>query len=131
MKKSGILNRDIASVLSKMGHTDTLIIADCGLPVPEDTLCIDVSVKYNFPDFLTVLDAVTEDMVIEEMVLAKQMKQSNLKLHNSIKSTYSDLPIQYISHEELKSNIKNARAVIRTGEATPFANAILKSGVPF
>ncbi|WP_077328832.1 D-ribose pyranase [Virgibacillus siamensis] len=131
MKKAGILNRDIASVLSQMGHTDTLVIADCGLPVPKDKLCIDVSLKLNVPGFRKVLETVAEDMVIEEMVLAEEIRQSNLALHNNIQSTYRELPIRYISHKEFKRNIKDARAVIRTGEASPFANVILKSGVLF
>lgn len=131
MKKTGILNREITTVLARMGHTDTIIIADCGLPVPDDTVMIDLSLTLGTPDFLSVLKAVADDMVIEEMTLAEEIKTENLLLHNQLTSEYSRFPTTYISHEELKHAIKNAKAVIRTGEATPFANVILKSAVIF
>ncbi|SFE21152.1 ribose transport protein RbsD [Lentibacillus persicus] len=131
MKKTGILNREIASVLAGMGHTDTLIIADCGLPIPDNTAAIDLSVKLGTPDFRTVLEAVAEDMVIEEMTLAEEVKTSNPVLHTQVTKDYADIPLQYIAHENLKQETNHAKAVIRTGEATPFANVILKSGVIF
>lgn len=131
MKKAGILNRDIASILARMGHTDTIMIADCGLPVPDDTICIDLSVKFGMPDFATVLASVADDMVIEKMTFAEEIKTENPSLHKRIKADYSDLSIRYITHENLKQEIKNAKAVIRTGEATPFANVIIQSGVSF
>ncbi|QKY70060.1 D-ribose pyranase [Lentibacillus sp. CBA3610] len=131
MKKAGILNRDIASVLAGMGHTDTLIIADCGLPIPDDTVVVDLSLKLGTPDFLSVLEAVAEDMAIEDMTMAEEIKTANMSLHNQVTSNYAGIPIQYISHENFKLEIKQAKAVIRTGEATPFANVILKSGVIF
>ncbi|SFB12172.1 D-ribose pyranase [Lentibacillus halodurans] len=131
MKKAGMLNRDIASILARMGHTDTIIIADCGLPLPDDTVTIDLSIKIGTPDFLMVLEAVAQDMVIEEMTLAEEIKTANLALHNRLKSDYADVPIRYMTHEGLKGEIKHTKAVIRTGESTPFANTILKSGVIF
>ena len=30
MKKGTVLNADISSVISRLGHTDTLVIADAG-----------------------------------------------------------------------------------------------------
>ena len=44
MKKCGHLNREVSRVLARMGHTDSLVIADCGLPVPEGVECIDLSI---------------------------------------------------------------------------------------
>ncbi|WP_010532025.1 D-ribose pyranase [Lentibacillus jeotgali] len=131
MKNTGMLNRDITSVLARLGHTDTLIIADCGLPIPDETVTIDLSIKVGTPDFLSVLEAIADDMVIEEMTLAEEIKTSNLALYNQLKTDYAGIPKKYLSHENLKQEITNAKAVIRTGEATPFANVILKSGVIF
>jgi len=131
VKKFGMLNRDIAAVLAKLGHTDTVIIADCGLPIPEDVLCIDVSIKIGKPSFLTVLKAVTADMEIEGMTLAQEIEDSNQVLNNEILENYNATAIQYISHDDLKNQLKKAKAVIRTGEATPYANVILHAGVIF
>ena len=44
MKKCGHLNREVSRVLARMGHTDSLVIADCGLPVPDGVECIDLSI---------------------------------------------------------------------------------------
>ncbi|HLR67672.1 D-ribose pyranase [Virgibacillus alimentarius] len=131
MKKSGILNREIASVLANLGHTDTIIIADCGLPIPENIQCIDVSLGLGNPSFLTVLKAVTADMAVEEIMLANEIQIKNDELHQEIIKRHSDTPVHYIPHEELKKNIKGAKAVIRTGEATPYANMILQADVIF
>lgn len=131
MKKLGMLNRDIAAVLAKLGHTDTVVITDCGLPIPENIWCIDVSIKLGAPSFLTVLESVTADMAIEGMILAQEIKEDNQPLHQAILEAYQDTQVQYISHEALKNRLKEAKAVIRTGEATPYANVILHAGVIF
>src|SRR5699024_11347722 len=123
-----MLNRDIAGVLAKLGHTDTIMIADCGLPIPEDVLCIDVSIEAGKPSSLTVLKAVTADMEIEEMTLAQEMKDNNQVLNHEILENYNDTAIQYISHSDLKNQLKEAKTVIRKGKETPYANVILHAG---
>lgn len=131
MKKTGILNRDISIVLSKLGHTDTIIIADCGLPIPDDIICIDVSLHLGEPPLWTVLEEMMEHMVVEKITMATEMKTNNHNLHDEIMTTYSDIEMDYMSHDELKACSKNTKAVIRTGEATPYANVILQAGVIF
>lgn len=131
MKKSGVLNREISTILAMLGHTDTIIIADCGLPIPKEIPCIDLSLKLGTPSFLSVFEVITEEMVIEKMILANEIKTGNSKLHVKLAKDYARIPVDYILHEELKNRIKDVKAVIRTGEATPFANVILQSGVIF
>lgn len=126
-----MLNRDIATALTRLGHTDTVIIADCGLPIPESTPCIDVSLSVGDPKLTAVLEAVVNDMEIDGITLANEIKRNNQTVHGEIKETYKEIPINYISHEELKNRLKEAKAVIRTGEATPYANVILQAGVIF
>lgn len=131
MKKSGMLNRDISAVLAKLGHTDTIIIADCGLPIPNEVPCIDLSLELGTPKFTSVLKAISADMIIEEMTFANEIKNDNKALHEEITNSYKEIPMNYISHETLKKETSNTRVVVRTGEATPYANVILKSGVIF
>ncbi len=33
MKKAGLLNPDLSKTIASLGHTDTLCIADAGLPI--------------------------------------------------------------------------------------------------
>ena len=45
MKRYGILNSHISKVLSDLGHTDSIVIADAGLPIPEDVHEIDLAIN--------------------------------------------------------------------------------------
>ncbi|QHS23391.1 D-ribose pyranase [Virgibacillus sp. MSP4-1] len=129
MKKHGILNSDISAILSNLGHTDQIAIADCGLPIPDHVPKIDLALRLGQPTFLDVLHEVLEDMEVEKMIWAKEIKGKNTKLHNQMEN--QQIPFDYVTHEELKEACKHVKAVIRTGECTPYANVILQSGVIF
>lgn len=132
MKKSGILNSHISKVLSDLGHTDKIVIADCGLPIPESVLKIDLAVALGNPNFITVLEEVLKDIKVESVYLAVEIKENNKFIHDEVLNVIdNDIKVNYISHEELKKELKNVRAIIRTGENTPYANIILESGVIF
>ncbi|BBW97792.1 D-ribose pyranase [Geobacillus sp. FSL W8-0032] len=131
MKKQGILNKQLSTLLASLGHTDTIVIADCGLPIPNEEARIDLAVVKGVPPFLSVLDAVIDELVVERIVLAEEIKTQNPDMYESIKARMREVPIQFVPHEEFKVMTKEAKAVIRTGEATPYANIILRSGVNF
>lgn len=131
MKKIGIMNADVSNVISKMGHTDMITIADSGLPIPSDTKRIDLSIKQGLPSFIDVLDMVLTELEVEEIVLAKEIKEKNEDVLKNILDRFENKKITWISHEEFKILTKESKAVIRTGECSPYANVILKSGVIF
>lgn len=131
MKKIGMLNSKISEVISKMGHKDMLAIGDCGLPIPEETERIDIALIKNIPTFIETLKAVLLELQLEEVILAKETAEVSPKMYHEIKEIIGDVKISFISHEELKEKLKSCKAVVRTGEQTPYANIILKSGVVF
>jgi D-ribose pyranase len=131
MKKNGILNSHISEVLSRLGHTDMIVIADCGLPIPDETIRIDLSLKIGTPSFMETLEAVCADMAIEKITLANEIKENNPAIKEQTINLLKCQSIDYVSHEEFKALTKKAKAVIRTGEATPYANIILHAGVIF
>lgn len=133
MKKKGILNSDISRVLSYMGHTDRICIGDCGLPIPDEVERIDLALKFGVPTFMDTLKTVAEDMKIEKIILADEIKEQNPKVLSEIKELFkdADVDVEYVSHVELKEETKKCKAVIRTGETTPYANVILQSGCIF
>ena len=132
MKKSGHLNRDVSRVLASMGHTDSIVIADCGLPIPHGVECIDVSLALGAPPLLNVLDTVLADLKVERALFASESQEHNPELlSRASKMAGEAVRVEFVSHEKLKDLTRDARAVIRTGEATPFANVILYSGVIF
>lgn len=133
MKKQGVLNSDISRVLSYMGHTDRIAIGDCGLPIPDEVERIDLALKFGVPAFMDVLRVVTEDMKVEKIVLAEEIKEQNEAVLQAIKELFEgqEIEVEYVSHAELKKQTKECKAVIRTGETTPYANIILQSGCIF
>lgn len=131
MKKNGILNSCISSVLSYMRHTDLICISDAGLPCPSNVIQIDLALKKNLPSFIDVLSEVIKDMKVEKIFLAKEIKQKNDNVHKEILSLMQGVQTEYISHETFKNITSSCKAIIRTGEITPYANIILRSGCLF
>ena len=132
MKRCGHLNRDVSRVLARMGHTDSLVIADCGLPVPDGVECIDVSLSLGEPAFLRVLETVLADFKVERAVFATEALQHNAAVAARASSlSGEEVQVDFVAPETLKNLTRRARAVIRTGEATPYANVVLYSGVIF
>ena len=135
MKKQGILNSDISRVLSYLGHTDTIAIGDCGLPIPEETERIDLSLTFGVPSFMDVLKAVSNDMAIEKIVLAEEIKEQNPDVVHQIEALFVEketgFKVEFVPHTELKEQTKECKAVIRTGETTPYANIILQAACIF
>lgn len=136
MKRHGILNSDIAAVLAHMGHTDRICIGDCGLPIPDGPERIDLALRFGLPSFMDVLEEVAGDMKIEKVILAEEIREKSPELAAQIRTYLESQGIEeemavFVPHEELKGLTKECRAVIRTGETTPYANIILQSGCIF
>lgn len=131
MKKDGLMNSKIISEITKLGHTEMLCIADCGLPIPKEVDCIDVSVVQGIPTFLDVLDAVREELVIESFVLAEEIVEGNGDLLKEIGDRFQGIPYKTVTHEDFKEMTKNAKCIVRTGENSSYANILLVGGVNF
>ena len=116
-----------------MGHTDYIAIGDCGLPIPDETERIDLALAFGIPTFMQTLEIVAKDMKIEKIILAEEIKEKNPDILREIESLFSccDIETEFVSHSQLKEKTKNCKAVIRTGETTPYANIILQSGCIF
>ena len=74
MKKIGTLNSRLSKVIAEMGHTDTLAVADAGLPIPDETERIDLALTRGVPGFLQTLQTVLEELEVEEVVLAEEIR---------------------------------------------------------
>ncbi len=132
MQKVGILNSSIAKVLADLGHTDTIVIGDCGLPVPAGVPKIDLALKWGTPSFMEVVSEVAKYMEIEKVEVAAEIQEKNPDVYAALKELFPQQ--QWIidkDHEAFKAATAKAKAVIRTGEITPYANIILHSNVIF
>ncbi|MEM1235721.1 MAG: D-ribose pyranase [Pseudomonadota bacterium] len=125
MKKSGILNAELARVVAGLGHGQMLVIGDAGLPVPAGVPCIDLAVRVGVPGFWDVLDTVLTEMEVERAVVADEASAE-------VRGRFTErLTPESVSHEALKALSAQAVAVVRTGETVPYTNVILVSGVVF
>ena len=133
MKRNGILNSDISRVLSYLGHTDCICIGDCGLPIPDEVERIDLALAFGEPTFMRTLEIVAGDMKVEKIVLAEEIKTQNPAVLQQVEALFADqaVEVEFVSHTELKDRTYDCKAVIRTGEVTPYANIILQSGCIF
>ncbi|WP_404286976.1 D-ribose pyranase [Glutamicibacter arilaitensis] len=127
MLKSEILNAPLLGALAKLGHTDTVVIADCGLPIPAGATVIDLAVVQGLLSFEQVLSVLTRNMVVENSTLAAEAEGGAVQ---ELCASYGLEP-GFISHESLKAELPKAKIIVRTGEATPYANVILHCGVAF
>ena len=124
MRKSGLLNPALAGAVARLGHTDTFVIADCGLPIPHDVPVIDLTLTFGIPTFADTLGALLEEVVVEAATIADTTPPE-------VRSLLPAVPLTEVSHDDLKREVARASFVVRTGSTTPFANVILRSGVPF
>lgn len=131
MKKSTLINSEISYEISKMGHTDSIVVCDSGLPIPSGVKRIDLALKKGLPTFLDTLDTILEELEVEEVVIAKEIIEASNDLYKEIEKRFSNITITTVSHEDFKILTKESKAIVRTGEFTPYANIILKSGVVF
>jgi D-ribose pyranase len=131
VKRAGILNRDVCALIASLGHTDLICIGDAGLPIPPGVARIDLALVCGVPTFLQTLEAVLRDVVVEHAIVAREMSVKNPAAYQAVRTALSGIPLEEIPHAELKARTVGARAVIRTGECTPYANILLRSGVAF
>ncbi|MDJ0752714.1 MAG: D-ribose pyranase [Ardenticatenaceae bacterium] len=131
MKKIGILNQPLSAVVSGLGHLDTVVIADAGLPIPLETERIDLALADGIPSFLETLRVILKEMQVEEAIVAREMLAISPHIYQALQDMLAEVPLKTVDHKAFKNATKTARAVIRTGEFTPYANIILVAGVVF
>ncbi|EGT0453896.1 TPA: D-ribose pyranase [Serratia marcescens] len=139
MKKGVLLNSDVSAVIARLGHTDQLTLCDAGLPIPAETQRIDLALTQGVPTFMQVFAAVTQEMQVESAILAEEIVKQNPSLHEALLAELTALgqrqdntiSVRYISHQAFKAQTEHSRAVIRSGECSPYANVILCAGVTF
>lgn len=130
MKRTLLLHAELSRVIAQLGHGDMLVIGDAGLPIPDGPLRIDLAVTPGVPRLSEVLRAVLSEMQVEHAVVAQEALGANGTLPAWCVPGFP-LTVEAVSHAVLKQRCAQARAVVRTGECTPYANIILYAGVTF
>lgn len=130
MKRTALLHAELSQVIAALGHGDMLVIGDAGLPIPDGPRRIDLAVMRGVPLLIDVLQAVLSEMQVESVVVANEALNGAKALPAWYPQSLGIAP-QTVSHEEFKRRSAKARAIVRTGECTPYANIMLIAGVSF
>ncbi|MFJ9035689.1 D-ribose pyranase [Streptomyces sp. NPDC102406] len=129
MKRSGILNRHLAGAIAELGHGDGVLVCDAGMPVPAGPRVVDLAFRAGVPSFADVLDGLLDELVIEAGTAAHEVRAANPAAAGLLRERVPSLG--FVPHEELKELSGGARLIVRTGEARPYANVLLRCGVFF
>lgn len=129
MRSDGLWHPRLASITTGMGHGDEIVVADPGLAVPRGIEIIDLVFARNQPRFLPVLGLIASALVLEGAFVAEELVDSEIR--GGLTKLLPGIRVEFLSHLQLKDRLHDACAVVRTGETTPYANVILRAGVPF
>ena len=129
MKRGGILHPALCHLLASTGHTDAITVCDAGFPVPLGPERIDLALVENLPTVLDVLRAVHAEFALDRVLIAEEMTEASPRRVAELRALLgAEVPLEVVSHLELKRLSTTVRATVRTGDATPYANVILVSG---
>lgn len=138
MKKTALINAELSYLVASLGHFDEITICDAGLPISAHTQRIDLALTHGVPKFIDTVSVILGEMQITGVILASEFEQVSPELHSALLELIAqeqkhdkEITVSYISHEDFKTRTHNSKAIVRTGECTPYANVIFQSGVVF
>ncbi|MEM6644959.1 MAG: D-ribose pyranase [Bacteroidota bacterium] len=128
MIRDGILNPAINNLISRVRHTNTLVIADRGFPFWPTIETVDISLVDDIPTVLDVLHALQQRCHFGQIRMAEEFKQHNSAgKQAAFTHAIGSIPVAYLPHDAFKQHVPSAIGLIRTGDTTPYANMILES----
>jgi D-ribose pyranase len=126
---SGIINGQLASVLARFRHVNTLAIVDGPFPSYPGVELVDLALIKGFPTIPNVLDTILPLLDLSGLYLANEFSEKvDAPTVAKYKKHFENIPINLIPHEEFKIKVGQALAIIHTGDAVPYSSVILKSG---
>jgi D-ribose pyranase len=135
MKRTRLLNSELSHAISRIGHTASITLCDAGLPIPSGVPRIDLAIERGYPSFIRTLDAMLSEMMVEEIVVAAEIHTKNPEVFRAMMDAFRahemEPAVTEVPHTTLKELTRSSEVIVRTGECTPYANVILKSGVVF
>ena len=128
MLKTGILNPQINALLSRVRHTNTLVIADRGFPFWPQIETIDLALVDNIPTVLDVLRAIRPNFAIGKAWMAEEfLANNNETTQAAFREALAGILLTYERHVDFKRRVPQAIGLIRTGDTVQYANMILES----
>lgn len=128
MKRGGILNPAICSLLAELGQTDELLIVDAAFPLPSDAHVIDLTLTAGIPRLLDVVRAVAEELVVDAIAVPAEIKDHSPRLFQEILKLVGSVDVDEIPFHEFKEQALDAKGIIRTAEFSPYACVRIMAG---
>lgn len=129
MIKQGILNPQLLSLLSRVRHTNMLVIADRGFPFFPTIETVDLSLVDNIPTVLQVLNAIRPNFDACQIYMAEEFCLENTPdVQQQFSQAMKGIPVTFEPYLSFKQRIPSAIGLIRTGETIQYANMVLVSG---
>jgi D-ribose pyranase len=128
MLKTGILNPAINSLISRVRHTNTLVIADRGFPFWPQIETVDISLVDDIPKVLDVVRAIRSNFVAGRAFMAEEFLAANSnEIRLEFEQVLSGVPLVFEPHVQFKKLVPQAIGLIRTGDTIQYANLIIES----
>ena len=128
MKKGGILNPAICSLLAELGQSDELLIVDAAYPLPTDGHVIDLTLTPGIPRLLDVLRAVTEELVVDAIAVPAEIKEYSPRIYQEILKIVGDTDVDEVPFHEFKEQALDVKGIIRSAEFSPYASVRIVAG---
>jgi D-ribose pyranase len=129
MLKNGILNPALNHLLSRVRHTNSLVIADRGFPFWPMIETIDLSLVDGVPTVLQVLEAVRDRAIFGKAYMAEEFLENNTQeTISTFARAFEEISLEHEAHEAVfKKRIPGAIGLVRTGDTTQYSNIVLVS----
>lgn len=128
MLKTGILNPHVNALLSRVRHTNTLVIADRGFPYWPTIETVDISLVDGIPTVLDVLRALRANFHVGKAWMAEEFLQQNTpETQAAFAEALQGIALTHEPHVVFKQRVPRAVGLIRTGDTVQYANVVLES----
>ncbi|TDF91138.1 D-ribose pyranase [Paenibacillus piri] len=128
MKRTGILHKELGACLAGIGHYDQLTLVSCLYGIPKEATVIDLALVRGMPKMKAVLEAIHNEIHIEKLTIASEMKIHHEELYRYIDEIFTDTSIEAVPNDSLKQTAALSKCFIRTGENVIFSNIIIQAG---
>jgi len=129
MLTHGILNPHLLSLIARVRHTNSLVIADWAFPSWPGLETVDLSLTADIPTVLQVLRAILPNWKCDAAYMAQEFRQFNSpSMLADFQSAVGPTPITFEPHLQFKLRVPSAIGLIRTADTTVYSNIVLVSG---
>src|SRR5213079_1550617 len=112
-----LLNPEVAALIRRVNHTQMLLIADRGFPLPP-VPTIDLALTADVPTIPQVLAVILPDLPADRLIVAEEQRRAAPERWQEHQR--GPLRVEALPHLEFKRLADRAAGCIRTGDSTPY-----------